>query len=85
MKPSAVINFCLDTIGTPIAQQSLHDRLYLCNPPLTDATGARILFKPSRITEGGKNADKKTTNVLREYRMEFHHLIARMKSSCCTI
>lgn len=83
-KPSAIIGTSPGTIGTALAQQNLRSVLCFCNSPLMNMIEAYIQFRPGLITEDGQVTNDVTAEFLRNYMVEFHAFIVRVKTALST-
>lgn len=83
-KPSAIIGTSPGTIGTALAQQNLRSVLCFCNSPLMNMIEAYIQFTPGLITEDGQVTNDVTAEFLRNYMVEFHAFIVRVKTALST-
>ncbi|MGY8684775.1 NADPH-dependent FMN reductase [Bradyrhizobium sp. UFLA05-153] len=79
-KPSAVIGTSPGAIGTAVAQQNLRSVLSFCNSPQMNAPEAYIQFTPGLITDDGEVTNDGTAEFLRNFMVEYHAFIARVRS-----
>ncbi|MBV2143352.1 NAD(P)H-dependent oxidoreductase [Falsochrobactrum sp. TDYN1] len=80
-KPSAVIGTSPGSIGTAVAQQNLRSVLGFCNSPQMNAPEAYIQFTPGLIADDGEVTNDGTADFLRNFMVEFHTFIARVRST----
>lgn len=79
-RPMAPIRSPVSHQLSAVAQQSLRSVLSFCNSPQMNAPEAYFQFTPGLISDDGEVTNESTAEFLRNYMVEFHTFVARVRS-----